>query len=193
MERSSRGRLKPAFGVRDRSSLRGLGGDGRWKTFLGTPHREATRMPSHPDELLRELEVAEPSLKRLMLRRGTASRARAKKIGVHQRDPFRNRAGDWIGRRIKRVALTDWLRLRFLPWLADHTTRGTRAGHAFWSALKPDERDRLWDILEKFRRERRTALTSLEQRDVAQIAASVYRGLIAARQAWLRDASHKAK
>jgi hypothetical protein len=150
-------------------------------------------MPIHPDELLRELQVAEPRLRRWTFRRRTASRGRDKKAGIHQRDPFRDRTGNWIGRRIKRVALTDWLRLRFLPWLADHTTRGTRAGHAFWSALKPDERDRLWNILEKFRRERRTALSTLDQHDVAQIAASVYRGLTAARQAWVGDASRKAK
>lgn len=150
-------------------------------------------MPSHPDELLRELKITEPRLKRLALRRRNASRARAKKVGVHGRVPFRDRAGNWVSRRIAPVALADWLRFRFLPWLADNTTRGTHAGHAFWSALEPDERDRLLNILEKFRRERRTALKSLEQHDVAQIGASVYRGLIAARQAWLDDAKRKAK
>ena len=142
-----------------------------------------------PADLLRELEVAEPGLKRLALQRRARSRARSKDSRVHQRDPFRDRV---VGR-IKREALTDWLRSRFLPWLGDQTTRGTRAGQAFWSALKPDERERLWNMLGQFRRERRTTLTSLEQRDIEQIAAFVYRGLTAARQAWLGGATKKTK
>ena len=146
-----------------------------------------------PADLLRELEVAEPGLKRLALRRWAGSRARSNDSRVHHRDSFRGGARDWVGGRIRRDALTDWLRSRFLPWLGDQTTRGTRAGQAFWSALKPDERERLWNILGQFRRERRTALTSLEQRDVEQIAALVYRGLTAARQAWLGGANKKTK
>ena len=158
-----------------------------WDTY-----RDTRRMPDHPADLVRELEVAEPGLKRLALPRRAGSGARPKDFRVHQHDPFRHRARDWIVGRIKRDVLMDWLRSRFLPWLGDQTTRGTHAGQAFWSALQPDERDRLWNILEQFRRERRTALTSLDQRDVAQIAAFVYRGLIAARQAWLGDANNKA-
>src|SRR5690242_3636094 len=100
-----------------------------------------------PAHLLRELEVAEPALKRLALRRRPASRARSKDPRVHPRDPFRHQARDWVAGRIKRDALTDWLGSRFLPWLRDQTTRGTRAGQAFWSALKPDEREHLWNIL----------------------------------------------
>ena len=146
-----------------------------------------------PAELLRELEVAEPGLKRLALRRRTGSRARSTDSRGHHRDPFRDRARDWVVGRIKRDALTGWLRSRLLPWLGDQTTRGTRAGQAFWSALKPDERERLWNMLGQFRRERRTALTSLEQRDVEQIAAFVYRGLTAAKQAWLGGTNKKTK
>lgn len=146
-----------------------------------------------PADLLRELEVAEPGLKRLALRRRSRLSARPKDSRVHHRDPFRDRARDWVVGRIKRDALTDWLRSRFLPWLGDQTTRGTRAGQAFWSALKPDERERLWNMLGQFRRERRTALTSMDQRDVEQIAAYVYRGLTAARQAWLGGTDKKTK
>lgn len=159
-----------------------------WDTY-----RDATRMPDHPDDLLRELEAAEPSLKRLSLRQLAGSRVRPKDFGVHQRDPLLERVRDWIARRIKPDALTEWLRSRFLPWLAGQTTRGTRAGQAFWSALEPDERERLWKILEKFRTERRTELRSLDEREVAQIAVFVHRGLVAARQAWLGHASKKTK
>jgi hypothetical protein len=150
-------------------------------------------MPDHPDDLLRELEVAEPRLKRLSLRRPAGSRARPMDFGVRQRDPLLDRLRDWIVRRIKPDAVTEWLRSRFLPWLGDQTTRGTRAGQAFWSALEPDERERLWKILEKFRSERRAELRSLDEREVAQIAVFVHRGLIAARRAWLGHANKKAK
>jgi hypothetical protein len=60
-----------------------------------------------PADLLRELEVAEPGLKRLALRRRPASRARSKDSRVHHRDPFRHQARDWVVGRIKRDALTD--------------------------------------------------------------------------------------
>lgn len=150
-------------------------------------------MPDHPDDLLRELEVAEPGLKRLPLRRPAGFRARPKDSAVRRRDPRLERVRDWTARRIKPDVLTEWLRSRFLPWLATHTTRGTRAGQAFWSALEPDERERLWKILEKFRTERRGELRSLDEREVAQIAVFVHRGLVAARQAWLGHASKKAK
>ena len=146
-----------------------------------------------PADLLRELEVAEPGRKRLARRRWAGSRARSNDSRVHHRVPFRDRARERIVERIKRDALTDWLRSRFLPWLGDQTTRGTRAGQAFWSALKPDERERLWNMLEQFRRERRTALMSLDQRDAEPIAAFVYRGLAAARKAWLGGANKKTK
>ena len=148
-------------------------------------------MPDHPDDLLRELEVAEPGLKRLSLRR--PARARPKDSAVHRRDPPLERARDWIARRIKPDVLAEWLRVRFLPWLSTQTTRGTRAGQAFWSALEPDEREHLWKILEKFRTERRTGLRSLDEREVAQIAVFVHRGLVAAKQAWLGRASKKTK
>jgi hypothetical protein len=158
--------------------------------------RTATATPGempNPADLLRELEVADPGLKRGAFRRRSGSRARFKDSPAHHRAPFRDRARDWVIGRINRDALTEWLRSRFVPWLGDQTTRGTHASQAFWSALKPDERERLWNILGQLRRERRTALTSLEQRDVEQIAALVYRGLTAARQAWLGGASKKTK
>ena len=148
-------------------------------------------MPAQPDDLLRELEVAEPRLKRLALWRPAGSRARPKDFAVPERDPRLERLRDWIARRINPDVMTEWLRSRFLPWLAGQTTRGTRAGQAFWSALEPDERERLWKILEKFRTERRTELRSLDEREVAQLAASVHRGLVAARQAWLGHAGKK--
>ena len=173
--------------------LPGLGGPVEWKRSSGTPERDGTRMPDHPDHLLRELEVAEPGLKRLPLRRSAGSRARPKDSGVHQREPRLDLVRDWIARRIKPDAVTEWLRARFLPWLGGHTTRGTRAGQAFWSALEPDERARLWNLLEEFRAERRAERRLLDEREVAQIAVCVHRGLIAARQAWLGHANNKAK
>ena len=168
--------------------LPGLGGPVEWKRSFETPYRDATRLPDHPDNLLRELEVAEPALKRLSLRRLARSRARPEDFDAHQR------AGPgWIARHIKPDAVTEWLRSRFLPWISDQTTRGTHAGQAFWSALEPDERERLWKILAKFRAERRAELRSLDEREVAQIAAFVHRGLMAARQAWFGQANKKAK
>lgn len=149
-------------------------------------------MPDNPEDLLRELEVAEPGLKRLSLRRRAGSRARPKDSSL-QRDPRLERMREWIARRVQPDVLTEWLRSRFLPWLAGQTTRGTHAGQAFWSALEPDERERLWKILEKFRTERRTGLRSLDEREVAQIAVFVHRGLVAARRAWLRHPSKKTK
>jgi hypothetical protein len=119
-------------------------------------------MSDDPDDLLREFEDAERGLKRLSLPRLAGRCTQAKDSGVHQRDERGDRLRHWIARRIKRGALTDWLRLRLLPWLGDQTTRGTRAGEAFWSALERDERERLWNILERFRSERRTALSSLD-------------------------------
>ena len=157
-----------------------------WDTY-----RDATLMPDDPDDLLRELEVAEPSLKRLSRRWKARSRARPQDL--HQPDPTLERVRDWIARRVRPDDMAEWLRSRFLPWLAGQTTRGTRAGQAFWSALEPDERERLWNMLEKFRAERRTGLRSLDEREVAQIAVFVHRGLVAARQAWRGHANKKTK
>ena len=154
---------------------------------------DGTRMSEHPDDLLRELEVAEPRFKRLSRRRSVDTGARPNGVGGHERDPVLDRVRDWIAPRVKRDVLTDRLRLRILPWLSDQTTRGTRAGQAFWSALEPEERTRLWNILEAFRSERRKALSSLDHSDVAQISALIYRGLVAARQAWVGDDKPKAK
>ena len=156
--------------------------EGNWAPYCG-----ATPMSDHSDDRLGELEVAEPSLKRLSLPRVADSGGGPEDSGVHQRDPLRGRVRGWTAGSVKGHARTDWLRLRFLPWLGDQTTRGTRAAHAFWSALEPAERERVWDILERFRGERGAALRSLGQGEVAQISGLVYRGLLAARQAWRGD------
>src|ERR1700760_4375215 len=142
-------------------------------------------MSMNPDDLLRELGVAKPGPRRLSLPRRADSRAHAKDSDSYRRDPLLGRVRNWIPRRIERDV--DWLRSRFLPWLSGQTARGTHAAQAFWSALEPEERDRLWNIIEKFRTERRAELSTLDQRDVGQIAGFVYGGLMAARQAWRAD------
>ena len=148
-------------------------------------------MSINPDDLLRELGVANPGPRRPSLPRRAGSASHAKDSGSSRRDPPLGRVRHWLPRSIKRD--TDWLRSRFLPWLSDHTARGTHAAQAFWSALEPDERDRLWDILERSRTERRAELKTLDQREVRQLAGIVYRGLMAARQAWRADPDEKAK
>jgi hypothetical protein len=161
-----------------------------WKTPSRTPNRDAARMSINPDDLL-HLGVAEPGRKQPSPSRRSGSRAHAKHSGGHRRDPLLDRARHWLPGRFKREV--DWLSSRFLPWLGCQTARGTHAAQAFWSALEPEERERLWKILEKFRVERRVELGTLDQREVGQIAAFVYGGLVAARQAWRTDPNEKAK
>lgn len=153
------------------------------------PYRDAARMSINPDDLLRDLGLAEPGRKRLPPPRRSGPRDHAKHSGSHRRDPLLDRARHWIPWRFKGEA--DWLRSRFLPWLGGQTARGTHAAQAFWSALEPDERERLWNIVEKFRTERRAELRALDQREVGQIAGFVYGGLVAARQAWRAHANEK--